>query len=40
MTVFHGSYMPVASPDVHKGRARVDFGKGFYLTRIREPASM
>ena len=40
MTVFHGSYMPVASPDVHKGRARVDFGKGFYLTRIREQASM
>ena len=39
MTVFHGSYMSVASPDVQKGRARVDFGRGFYLTRLCEQAS-
>lgn len=36
MTLFHGSYVTVAHPDVKLGRARVDFGKGFYLTRLRE----
>lgn len=39
MTVFHGSYVQVPNPDVKRGRARVDFGQGFYLTRIREQAS-
>ena len=39
MTVFHGSYVKVAQPDVEQGRARVDFGRGFYLTRLSEQAT-
>ena len=39
MTVFHGSYVQVSNPEVKRGRVRVDFGQGFYLTRLREQAS-
>lgn len=39
MTVFHGSYVGVSDPEVKHGRARVDFGQGFYLTRIRGQAA-
>lgn len=39
MTVFHGSDAQVSSPEVKRGRSRVDFGQGFYLTRLREQAS-
>lgn len=39
MTVFHGSYVQVPNPEVKRGRVRVDFGQGFYLTRLREQAS-
>ena len=38
MTVYHGSYAPVSAPLVSKGRAKVDFGQGFYLTKIKKQA--
>ncbi len=38
MKVYHGSYMAVPNPLVHVGRACVDFGRGFYLTKLREQA--
>lgn len=39
MKLFHGSYLTVEKPDVFYGRAKVDFGQGFYLTKLREQAS-
>jgi len=39
MTLFHGSYVQVTRPEVARGRAKVDFGQGFYLTRLREQAA-
>lgn len=39
MTLFHGSYLKVPAPDVKLGRAAVDFGQGFYLTRYQDQAS-
>lgn len=38
ITLFHGSYMPVESPLVKLGRMKVDFGQGFYLTKLRKRA--
>lgn len=38
MTLFHGSYVPVKTPLVKLGRKKVDFGKGFYLTKLRQQA--
>ena len=38
MTLYHGSYVSVPDPQVSKGRAKVDFGQGFYLTKIKEQA--
>lgn len=38
MKVYHGSSVEVSSPDVYHSRDNVDFGKGFYLTPIREQA--
>lgn len=38
MIVYHGSPAIVPSPDVLHSRARVDFGKGFYTTPLREQA--
>ena len=37
-TLFHGSYIAVPSPLVKLGRKKVDFGQGFYLTKLREQA--
>ena len=37
-TLFHGSYTEVASPLVKLGRAKVDFGQGFYLTMLQSQA--
>ena len=37
-TLFHGSYTEVASPIVKLGRAKVDFGQGFYLTMLQAQA--
>lgn len=33
-TLFHGSYLAVPSPFVALGRKKVDFGQGFYLTKL------
>lgn len=38
ITLFHGSYISVESPFVKLGRKKVDFGQGFYLTKMREQA--
>lgn len=38
ITLFHGSYISVDSPLVKLGRTRVDFGQGFYLTKLRDQA--
>lgn len=38
ITLFHGSYTEVSSPLVKLGRAKVDFGQGFYLTKLQSQA--
>ena len=38
ITLYHGSYIAVSSPLVKVGRKMVDFGQGFYLTKLREQA--
>lgn len=38
MTLFHGSYVSVKAPLVRLGRKKVDFGQGFYLTKLRQQA--
>lgn len=38
ITLFHGSYVSVSTPLVKLGRKKVDFGQGFYLTKLREQA--
>lgn len=38
ITLFHGSYLPVQTALVKLGRKKVDFGQGFYLTKIRKQA--
>lgn len=39
MTIlFHGSYLSVPAPLVKLGRKKVDFGQGFYLTKLRKQA--
>lgn len=38
ITLFHRSYMAVQTPFVKLGRKKVDFGQGFYLTRLRTQA--
>lgn len=35
---YHGSYLQITNPSAAKGRDKVDFGKGFYLTSIQEQA--
>ena len=39
MTLYHGSHTAVQQPLVKVGRKNVDFGQGFYLTRLEEQAS-
>lgn len=36
--LYHGSFMEITSPQTYKGRKKVDFGQGFYLTRLSEQA--
>jgi len=36
--LYHGSYLPVESPNISFSRSNVDFGKGFYTTPIWEQA--
>lgn len=38
MIVYHGSSLEVAVPDICHSRDNVDFGKGFYVTPIKEQA--
>lgn len=38
ITLYHGSYLSISSPLVKIGRKKVDFGQGFYLTKLREQA--
>lgn len=38
MKVYHGSYTAIEEIDLTKGRANLDFGKGFYVTNIRSQA--
>lgn len=37
-TLFHGSNISVPKPLVKLGREKVDFGQGFYLTKLRKQA--
>ena len=38
-TLFHGSNVDVPNPLVKVGREKVDFGQGFYLTKLRRQAA-
>jgi hypothetical protein len=38
MILYHGSTISVPNPSVHKSRANLDFGKGFYLTELKTQA--
>lgn len=38
MLVYHSSNRHFTSPDVSHSREALDFGKGFYVTRLREQA--
>ena len=38
MTLYHGSYIAVPKPLVKLGRKKVDFGQGFYLTKLSKQA--
>lgn len=38
MRLYHGSTMAVRKPTIARGRAKTDFGKGFYTTTSREQA--
>lgn len=37
-TLYHGSYIAVSTPFVGLGRKKVDFGQGFYLTKLQSQA--
>ncbi|MBR2249926.1 MAG: DUF3990 domain-containing protein [Prevotella sp.] len=38
MAFYHGSYLSVPAPLTGVGRRELDFGPGFYVTRLREQA--
>jgi len=38
MILYHGSYIAIEKPDLTFSRLRTDFGRGFYLTPIKEQA--
>ncbi|MBQ8866973.1 MAG: DUF3990 domain-containing protein [Bacteroidaceae bacterium] len=38
MVVFHGSYCEIEHPDISFSRDKLDFGRGFYLTPLKEQA--
>ncbi len=38
MKLYHGSNMEVAVPLAHAGRRNLDFGRGFYATRLKSQA--
>lgn len=38
ITLYHGSYTEVHQPLAKAGRRNLDFGRGFYLTKLKEQA--
>lgn len=38
LTVYHGGYQPIQTPEIRIGRNTKDFGPGFYCTVIKEQA--
>ena len=38
MILYHGSYLQIPYPDISRFREKVDFGRGFYTTPLREQA--
>lgn len=38
LITYHGSYLKVDKPDIYHSRESVDFGKGFYITSVKEQA--
>jgi hypothetical protein len=38
MKVYHGSYLHIDSIDISMGKPNRDFGRGFYVTKLREQA--
>lgn len=38
MKLYHGSFVSVSNPLTNVGRRELDFGVGFYITRLREQA--
>lgn len=38
MTLYHGSYLEIAEPDLKHSRPNVDFGRGFYVTPLYRQA--
>ena len=40
ITLFHGTTMEVREPLVGVGRKKVDFGRGFYLSKMKRQASL
>lgn len=38
MILYHGSYVTIEKPDLSFSRLRTDFGKGFYVTPLKEQA--
>lgn len=38
LTLYHGSQMSVPQPNAKAGRRNLDFGPGFYLTKIKKQA--
>lgn len=40
IALFHGTTMVVSTPLVKVGRKKVDFGQGFYLTKLKRQASL
>ncbi len=40
MIVYHGSYTEITKIDLSKCEPNKDFGKGFYVTKIKEQAEI
>ena len=38
MILYHGSYLEVQTPDLVHSRENLDFGRGFYVTTVKEQA--
>lgn len=39
MILYHGSYLEIVQPDLSHSRQNVDFGRGFYVTQLRDQAA-